>query len=65
VPPGASAPIPTKRYFYIANGPLHGPFQAPEILELYRSGKVPNNARLYVEEAGNRRPLANWSEIGA
>jgi hypothetical protein len=25
---------------------------------------VPNNARLYGEEAGNRRPLANWSETG-
>jgi hypothetical protein len=55
---------PIKQYFYIANGPIHGPFSAPAILDLYRQGKVPSNARLFVEENGQRRPLNNWSEIG-
>jgi len=55
---------PVKQYYYIANGPIHGPFSAPAILDLYRQGKVPSNARLFVEENGQRRPLSNWSEIG-
>lgn len=62
--PAGAVSYPTKQYFYIANGPINGPFSAPAILDLYRQGKIPSNARLFVEENGQRRPLNNWSEIG-
>ncbi len=61
---GTGRMLSAKQYYYIDKGPLHGPLSAPEILGLYRDGKLSNSARYFVEENGQRRPLANLSEIG-
>ena len=59
---GASA-SGAKQYFYIDKGPIRGPLTAVDLLDLYRDGKLSIATRLFVEENGQRRPLANMSEI--
>lgn len=59
----AGAPAGTKLYYYIDKGPLRGPLTAPELLNLYRDGKLSIAARFFVEENGQRRALENLSEI--
>jgi hypothetical protein len=58
-----AAPLGVKLYYYIDKGPLVGPMTAPDILNLVRDGKLSIATRYFVEENGQRRPLANLSDI--
>lgn len=60
---GSGSMMTGKQYFIGDKGKVSGPFTAPEMLNLYRDGKLSNAAQPFVEENGQRRPLANWSEI--
>lgn len=61
--PSPHATLTGKRYYLREKGQECGPFTGPDVLNLYRDGKVSFATTIYVEENGQRRPLKNLSEI--